>query len=127
LLLLHPKPNLRHPHRFQFRGINVEQRELQGINGRSAQVFIVRIWSEARANPELPLALRGVIEHLPSGQKRYFSSVHEMLTFFNDELARAGIYLRQQPKFSDRIRQHLRQWFFGVLGVVVGTSGIDYL
>ncbi len=48
--------------------------------GRVEHLFIVRVWQEQGADQEGG-QWRGVVEHLPSGQRRYFTS-HSDLTAF---------------------------------------------
>jgi hypothetical protein len=42
-------------------------------------LFIVRLWSE-QAQP-LQASLRGSVEHIPSGQKFYFTSLNDLSDF----------------------------------------------
>lgn len=71
----------------------------------NTHVFIVRIWCEPceieRAVPEL----RGVIEHVPSGKRRYLKELEEVGLYMMPYLEAMGL------KFglSWRLRQWLRQ------------------
>jgi hypothetical protein len=47
----------------------------------STQVFIVRIWAETREIQAAPSVWRGVIEHVHSGERRYFRDVSEVAAF----------------------------------------------
>jgi hypothetical protein len=42
-------------------------------------LFIVRLWSETAEKPQIPL--RGAVEHIPSGQKFYFTSLNDLSDF----------------------------------------------
>ncbi len=44
-------------------------------------VFIVRIRQEVREIPDAPPEWRGVIEHVPNGERRYFRNLNEMTAF----------------------------------------------
>jgi len=48
--------------------------------GSRTQSFIVRIWFESRDNGEFASELRGVVEQVSTGDRRYFSDVSEMLS-----------------------------------------------
>jgi hypothetical protein len=61
----------------------------------NTQVFMVRIWLETREIEDAPLAWRGVIEHVPSRQRRYFSELSEVTKF-------VGSFLGKLANRSDR-------------------------
>lgn len=42
-------------------------------------LFVVRLWSEAAEKTRLPL--RGSVEHIPSGQRLYFTSLNDLSDF----------------------------------------------
>ena len=44
-------------------------------------VFIVRIRQEAREIPDAPPEWRGVVEHVPNGERRYFRNLKEITAF----------------------------------------------
>lgn len=44
-------------------------------------VFVVRIWREPREIPEALPELRGSVEHLASGARRYFRRLESILAF----------------------------------------------
>jgi hypothetical protein len=46
---------------------------------QQASVFIVRIWCEPREIEGAPPLWRGVIEHMPSGERRYVQSLQEIV------------------------------------------------
>lgn len=46
-----------------------------------AMVFIVRLWREPREIPGAPPELRGSVEHLASGTRRYFRKLDSILSF----------------------------------------------
>jgi hypothetical protein len=45
----------------------------------SQHLFVVRLWSETTEKPQIPL--RGSVEHIPSGQKLYFTSLDDLSDF----------------------------------------------
>jgi hypothetical protein len=42
-------------------------------------LFVVRLWSETAEKNQIPL--RGSVEHVPSGQKFYFTSLNDLSDF----------------------------------------------
>lgn len=48
-------------------------------------LFIVRIWTDPGQSP--PRLTRGLIEHIPSGERRYFLEWSEMQAFLSGRLA----------------------------------------
>ncbi len=42
-------------------------------------LFVVRMWSETAEENQIPL--RGSVEHIPSGQKFYFTSLNDLSDF----------------------------------------------
>ena len=47
----------------------------------NTQVFIVRIWYEPRHTEQAPDEWRGVIEHVPSGERRYLKDLNHIIAF----------------------------------------------
>jgi hypothetical protein len=45
---------------------------------QDTHVFIVRIWREPREIEEAQAEWRGVVEHIPTGQRRYFKDMDEI-------------------------------------------------
>ena len=45
------------------------------------QVFIVRIWLETRDITDAPVQWRGVVEHVPTGERRYFTDLRDIKAF----------------------------------------------
>jgi hypothetical protein len=64
----------------------------------STQVFIVRIWLEARGIEDAPVRRRGVIEHVPTGERRYFTDLSDINVFIGPFLEDLGVN-------SDRIEE----------------------
>lgn len=67
-----------------------------GLLEDSTQVFIVRLWFETRELEDAPLAWRGVVEHVPTGQRRYFADLTELTVF-------VGSFLEDSGDGSDRL------------------------
>lgn len=53
---------------------------------RIEHVFMVRLWAEPTGK-SLPPDWRGVVEHAASGQRRYFTSLDDLTTFLQAQLA----------------------------------------
>jgi hypothetical protein len=45
----------------------------------NTQVFILRVWRETREIEGAAPEWRGVIEHVPSGERRYFKNLDELV------------------------------------------------
>jgi len=59
--------------------------------------FVIRIWNEARDQEGNILVLRGSIEHVGIGSRRYFDDLDGAIRFIRDEI---GV----QPDRDSRIR-----------------------
>jgi hypothetical protein len=70
------------------------------------QVFILRFWCETREIEGASLEWRGVIEHLPSGQRRYFRDLDEIANFISPYLQEIGY----RPGCYWRLTQWLKRW-----------------
>ena len=57
------------------------------------QVFIIRVWREPREIEGQPALWRGVIEHLVSGERCYFTRYSKLIVFMLDHLPRAALQL----------------------------------
>ncbi len=51
-------------------------------------LFIVRIWTDPAHAP--PALTRGLIEHIPTGERRYFLELEEMQSFVSARLSTEG-------------------------------------
>lgn len=49
----------------------------------SAHVFVVRLWLEHREMEGMVPERRGIVEHVPTGERRYVRSVDEVLEFLS--------------------------------------------
>ena len=49
-------------------------------------MFIVRLWQENREADDLPLQLRGKVEHIASGQYRYITELKTVLVLIAEWL-----------------------------------------
>jgi hypothetical protein len=52
----------------------------------NTQVFIIRIWFEGRDLENGPVEWRGVIEHVPTKQRRYVKNLIEIIAFIGPYL-----------------------------------------
>jgi hypothetical protein len=73
---------------------------------QNTQVFIIRIWREPWEIEEAEPEWRGVIEHVPSGERRYMQNLNEISDFIRPYLEKIGV------KFSIhwRVRRRLKRW-----------------
>lgn len=69
-------------------------------------VFILRIWREPREIKGAELEWRGVIEHVPTGERRYFNELNDVVDFLRPYLLQMG----HKPDVYWRLRQWLRRW-----------------
>ena len=59
------------------------------LEENTQHLFIVRIWTDPAQSP--PTVTRGLIEHVPTGERRYFLELREMQAFVAQSLSeRAG-------------------------------------
>jgi hypothetical protein len=70
------------------------------------QVFIVRIWLEAREIDDAPLAWRGVIEHVPSGRRGYLKRLEGIAGFIVPYLREMGV----EMGLRWRVGEMLERW-----------------
>ena len=89
----------------------MDKREPQPTDEATSQIFIVRIWSELRERPELPIEARGVIEHVPSGRRQYFRQLGEILSFIKTTLVCQGLDMEIEQSFAQSFAQRFLQWF----------------
>jgi hypothetical protein len=54
----------------------------------SHHLFIVRIWTDPAHSP--PALTRGLIEHIPTGERRYFLELGEIQAFVSSRLSTEG-------------------------------------
>lgn len=60
-----------------------------GPEETSPHLFVMRIWIEPA---ETPARLsRGIIEHVPTGERRYFRDLNEIQAFVTDRLSTSPI------------------------------------
>lgn len=71
----------------------------------NTHIFIIRIWGEPREIEGAPPRWRGMIEHVPGGERRYIQSLDEILAFIARYLAEMGI----SPGAGCRIRRWFNQ------------------
>ncbi len=57
------------------------------VTGAGNEIFIVRVWREPHPGAEGGYECRGVVEHLRSGQRRFFRRLEDMTAFIRE---RAG-------------------------------------
>ncbi|MBN2549325.1 MAG: hypothetical protein JXB15_09215 [Anaerolineales bacterium] len=62
----------------------------------SSSLFIVRIWNPSS---QIPDAWRGSVEHVPSGQRLYFTTLADLNDFIAFHLPEQAEGQSQQPTF----------------------------
>ncbi len=74
-------------------------------------LFLVRIWYEARDIEGAPPQWRGWIEHTAAAQRRYLTTLDGIVTFIKPYLERKGAQIEQQAplqRWVNRWRRLLR-------------------
>jgi hypothetical protein len=71
----------------------------------NAHSFVVKVWRE-ETQQETRVVWRGHITHVPSGQRQFFTDLHEIPLFIEPYLAQLGVHL---SRFA-RIQQMWRTW-----------------
>ena len=78
----------------------------------NTDVFVVRVWQEPAARA--PYTVRGVIEHLASGRKRFFSEIEALnafIVYFAPGLSASDMDMPHRPPCNGpfaRLRRLLR-------------------
>ena len=62
------------------------QKSQQGQQSRREQLFLVRIWWEP-SEATSTYAWRGRVEEVANGERTYFSSTHDLMSFIDGRLA----------------------------------------
>lgn len=65
-------------------------------------VFIVRLWREPRELEGAMPVLRGAIEHVPSGNRRYINDLRQIVEFLSSYM--------ETPDFKLTKRERLKRW-----------------
>ncbi len=71
----------------------------------NTHVFIVRLWLEPREVEGATTEWRGVIEHVPSGEQRYFKDLHGMVDFARPYLEGMGVEFGTYQRISRWMKQ----------------------
>lgn len=71
----------------------------------NTHVFIIRVWQEPREIEAATPEWRVVIEHVPSGERRYLKELDDIITFITAYLEGMGV----APKRSWQVRQWLKR------------------
>jgi hypothetical protein len=71
----------------------------------NTHVFIIRVWREQRDNEMATPEWRGVIEHVPTGQRRYFKDPALIVEFIGPYLQQTGI----RVSLSRRLRRCVKR------------------
>lgn len=74
-------------------------------NDDFTQVFIIRIWRELHEKPGVPPEWRGVIEHLQSKRRVYFSDLAKVIQFISLYLEEMGVMNPNQKKRTNILRR----------------------
>jgi hypothetical protein len=73
---------------------------------KHTHVFILRVWRESREVEGSAPEWRGMIEHVPSGERRYVQSLDSISAFILPYLIGMGVRL----EIRWRVRQWLNWW-----------------
>lgn len=79
--------------------------------GDNVCVFIVRVWREPREIAGASAQWRGVIEHVPSSERRYVKDVDEITAFIACYLHDMGVKLDthgRARKWLNRLKLHFK-------------------
>ena len=71
---------------------------------KETHAFVLRFWREPRTLKGSEPIWRGVIEHVPSGQRRYEKDLNELMLFVIYHLQKIGVVLSW--------RRRLRVWWW---------------
>lgn len=85
----------------------------------TTHVFIVRLWRESEEVDDSKTLWRGVIEHVPSGERRYLANPSEIWVFMAVYINDMGMIPGGRPqlgKWLRGLRFRLRQAVAGHLG-----------
>lgn len=61
----------------------------------NTQVFIVRVWVEPRDDATAAPQWRGVIEHTPTRERRYFTDLNVVADFIEQHLRQMGVKVKR--------------------------------
>ncbi len=76
------------------------------------QSFIVKIWLEETAEEANQAIWRGHITHVPSGERRYFQNLDEIVAFVTSYLERVGVKIHKPRRLKlwlDTVKGCLRR------------------
>lgn len=73
----------------------------------NTHVFIVRVWCERREITDAKHVWRGVIEHVPSGERRYLTELEVISAFIATYLNQMGV----KPGPGGRLNRWLNRWY----------------
>ncbi|GIK41283.1 MAG: hypothetical protein BroJett011_51160 [Chloroflexota bacterium] len=76
-------------------------------------VFILRIWREGREIEGAEPVWRGVIEHVPSGERRYLGDLDEVSDFIVPYLEAVGVEFRKDWR--------IKNWFRRLVKAILDT------
>lgn len=71
--------------------VNRDKIQKDSTPPQKRQVFVIRIWSEPREWEDEQPQMRGVIEHIATGSKRYFLELSEVNQFIYPFVREMGI------------------------------------
>jgi hypothetical protein len=61
------------------------------------QSFVIKVWLESTANKTNKAVWRGMITHVPSGERKYASSLDDFTAFIIPYLESMGIFFPGSP------------------------------
>ena len=66
----------------------------------NTHAFVVRVWLEPREIEDAPPEWRGVIEHVPTGERRYLKNLDDIRRFIVSYLENMGVKLSQRGRIG---------------------------
>ncbi|GIV76645.1 hypothetical protein FKZ61_018020 [Litorilinea aerophila] len=73
-----------------------------------AHSFVLKIWIEESGDAAIPTKWRGHITHVPSGQRRYFEALEEIIHFVQPYLEEMGVQFAPRQGLPQRWLKCLR-------------------
>jgi len=74
------------------------------------QSFIIKFWLEETTEGSRPIAWRGHITHVPSGERRYVRSLDDILDFISLYLEAMGAVLTPGRSPWNRLQRWISRW-----------------
>lgn len=70
----------------------------------NTHAFVIRVWLEPREIEDAQPEWRGVIEHIPTGERRYLRNLNDLTSFITSYLERMGVKVSVLRHASDWVK-----------------------